>query len=158
MIKDQRKGSWDGKEDGEMKLGLGLLWFSGGWQTPLKAEGGNSGLRMSQHTGEPLPSPHLPHQPQLLPPPTLSLKYKLQEAIKKGYWLLEGEAQGWERGGDNYPQSDLPSSPISIASSQPWPELMNLRERSCLLFVCHFEVFWLIKIYASRGYNITSNS
>lgn len=35
------------------------------------------------------------------------------------------------------------------ASSQPWPELMNLGEQSCLLFVCHFEVFWLIKIYAS---------
>ena len=55
-------------------------------------------------------------------------------------------------GGENDPQSDLSSSPVSTASSQPWPELMNLREQSCLLFVCHFEAFWLIKICASmRG-------
>lgn len=126
---------------------------------PLKAEANHFGLCMSQHMGHraPLCSPPVPSAST--PPTTDSENCSFQKNIQKGHWFLEGAAQAWEREGENYPQSDFSSLTVSTASSQPWPELMNLREQSCLLFVCHFEVFWLIKIYASRRvYKIASNS
>lgn len=94
----------------------------------------------------------VPASPPPAPSAWLLSLHRLQEAGAPGNNqerpLVVGEKKtSWEWGrGENCPQSDFWSPTVSSASSQPWPELMNLREQSCLLFVCHFEVFWLIKI------------
>lgn len=69
-----------------------------------------------------------------------------QERPLAGYWRKNGPGVGKGELSTKW----LLSSPISRLSSQPWPQLMNLREQSCLLFVCHCDVFWMIKIYTGR--------
>lgn len=83
-----------------------------------------------------LPEPTHPRASSYSPPAlsasaTNSEKHKLQGTIEKGHRLLQGEDGAREGAGEDDPQS----SSVSSLSSQSWPELMNLREQSCLLFV-----------------------
>lgn len=86
MTREQTERSWAGQEDEDMGLGI-MRIFSSCWKTSLKAEANNFGFCKSQHTREPLPPPHLPHQPQVLSPLTLrSTSSRKQSRKAAGYW------------------------------------------------------------------------
>lgn len=114
-------------------------------QCPWKQRQGTLALPEPAHQRAPL---LFPTCPQLLSPPTLR---STNSRTNKGHWL-PGEKLGLRKGrraGAKLPTKWLLELACfrHVFSTLAWA---NEPQRAKLSFVCHFEVFQLIKIYASR--------